>query len=101
MRVCSEPGCPTLIPDAGRCPTHARAIDRARGTRQARGYGPEHDRLRAQWKPKVETGNVRCARCRRFINPGDAWDLGHDDEDRSKYTGPEHQACNRATAGRR
>lgn len=101
MRVCGQPGCPELIPTPGRCTKHARAADRARGTRQARGYNAAHDRLRAEWAPKVATGNVRCARCRRFIPADTPWDLGHDDNDRTKHTGPECVACNRATAGRR
>jgi hypothetical protein len=34
----------------------------------------------------------------RSILPGQDWDLGHDDYDRSRYTGPEHRRCNRQTS---
>ena len=37
MKVCSQPGCPELTRD-GRCPTHRRDADRARGTAAQRGY---------------------------------------------------------------
>ncbi|OZF33185.1 hypothetical protein CH296_11150 [Rhodococcus sp. 14-2496-1d] len=83
------------------CPAHRQARERGRGTRQQRGYGVEHDRLRAQWKPRVATGNVRCSRCSKLIAASEPWDLGHDDHDRTKWNGPEHEACNRATTGRR
>jgi hypothetical protein len=42
---------------------------------------------------------VDCARCGERIEPGEPWDLGHDDVDRSRYTGPEHRRCNRSTRG--
>ncbi|MEH6794032.1 MAG: hypothetical protein V7694_07825 [Rhodococcus sp. (in: high G+C Gram-positive bacteria)] len=48
----------------------------------------------------MEGGAVMCGRCKQLIHPQSEWDLGHDDRDRTKYTGPEHLACNRATAGR-
>lgn len=103
--VCSTPGCPT-ISDQPRCTEHRREawrqLDQQRGSRQERGYGTEHDRLRREWAPKVATGNVRCWRCGRYIAPGEAWDLGHHDEDRSRYRGPEHaNQCNRSAAGKR
>lgn len=89
-----------MLVKRGRCQTHRREKEQARGTRQARGYGNDHDRLRAEWAPKVKTGRVRCARCHIRITPHERWDLGHDDHDRSKHTGPEHAYCNRSAGGR-
>ncbi len=101
MKVCSEPGCPAIT-HTSRCPIHTRAAERRRGPRQARGYDRNHDRLRAQWAPKVATGTVKCWRCGEHITPTEPWDLGHDDTDRTKYRGPEHaNRCNRASAGRK
>lgn len=100
MRVCSQPGCPTLT-RSGKCDRHRREADKARGTRQERGYTAAHQRERAQWKRILDRRPWPCARCGEWIQIGDAWDLGHDDHDRSKWVGPEHPACNRATAGRK
>lgn len=99
MRVCPIPGCPHLTA-GGRCPAHARAQDKARGTRQQRGYNAEHDRLRRKLAPLVARGQARCARCGEPISPTEPWDLGHT-EDRTAWTGPEHaNRCNRAAGGR-
>ena len=70
------------------------------GTTAQRGYGGQHQRLRAQWKPTVDAGQawchaVVCLKPSRRITPGTAWDLGHTD-DRSAYIGPCHMACNRS-----
>lgn len=92
LKVCAEPGCPTLT-DRTRCAEHTKARDRARGTRQARGYGAAHDRLRAAWARKVATGRVDCARCHKRISPLEEWHLDHTD-DRTGYLGPSHAACN-------
>ncbi|WP_328339511.1 hypothetical protein [Micromonospora sp. NBC_00421] len=98
LKVCASPGCPELV-RTGRCPTHTRATDRARGTRQQRGYGPAHEQERERWRPAVERGEVDCAAptCvmpERRIKVGQLWDLGHTD-DRTTWRGPEHQLCNR------
>lgn len=102
-RVCSEPGCPVLTM-GGRCPEHRREVDKARGTRQQRGYDARHDALRSWWAPKVAAGGVTCraATClrpSRLIGRDEPWDLGHT-PDRSDWTGPEHAACNRSAGGR-
>lgn len=63
MRVCAEPGCPDLIPAGtrdGRCATHRRAKDKARGTRQERGYDADFERAKAQ--PDYVSA-TRCAEC--------------------------------------
>ena len=64
-------------------------------------YGGTHKQLRRAWAARITLGGVRCARCGDPIEPGQKWDLGHDDLDPSRYAGPEHQGCNRATNGRR
>lgn len=101
MYVCSEPGCPELVEKSGPCRAHAQAAQRRADERRPssarRGYGATHQRIRARWAPQVAAGGVKCARCDEMIIPGELWDLGHDDNDRSRYTGPEHARCNRAT----
>lgn len=65
-----------------------------------RGYGPAHQRLRARIDEVVQRGEATCWRCGRWIKPGSPWDLGHDDNDRSQYKGPEHAKCNRGAPNR-
>ena len=100
MKVCIEADCPTLT-NTTRCTTHAREQDKARGTRQQRGYDAKHEAERKRWLPIVATGGVKCWRCQAPIDPDQPWDLGHDDTDRTIYRGPECLRCNRATSPRR
>jgi hypothetical protein len=75
------------------------------GTTKQRGYSGQHPRLRKQWQPLVDAGLVSChalicLKEGRRIQPGEPWDLGHT-PDRTGWTGPEHQECNRADGTRR
>lgn len=63
-------------------------------------YGIVHQRTRAQVREVVEAGMAVCWRCRKPIRPDEPWDLGHVDGSDAEYAGPEHRACNRATARR-
>jgi hypothetical protein len=74
-------------------------VERRRSMRE-RVYGVKHRALRRTLAPFVEAGLAHCARCGEPIEPGAPWDLGHDDYDRTKYSGPEHVACNRAAPNR-
>lgn len=89
---------PSPSPVARRSRRGARRAQQAGTT--ARGYGHAHQKLRARLAPLVATGAVACARCGNPIAPTEQWDLGHDDLDRERYSGPEHARCNRATSGR-
>jgi hypothetical protein len=75
------------------------AFTQPKASAEARGYGAEHKKLRRWWAPKVATGTVRCWRCGYIIEPGQAWDLGHDDNNRSIYRGPEHRYRTRYCIG--
>ena len=84
-----------------RCPEHARAHEAKRPSSTRRGYGSAHQRLRRALAPIVQAGRATCWRCGQPIKPTDAWDLGHDDQDRAITRGPEHAyKCNRSAAGR-
>lgn len=108
-RVCActgctvHPGsCPMLV-DKGRCPPCARVTDRARGSRQQRGYDAAYDRERRRWAPKVAACTVHCHApvClmpARLILTGQAWQLGHDDN--RNIRGPEHARCNLSAGGK-
>ena len=100
LAVCSAPNCPELIPrGSGRCIAHARLVDRARGTRQERGYDRAHERERKRWARILERRTVPCARCSAPVNGADAWHLDHTD-DRAGWLGPSHATCNLSAAGR-
>jgi hypothetical protein len=100
MKVCLEPGCPSLT-NTSRCERHTRERDKARGTRRQRGYDAAHDKLRAEYQRRMDEGlEFTCWRCGRLIDIAD-WHLGHSDTDRNVYRGPECVPCNTATASRR
>jgi hypothetical protein len=64
------------------------------GSTTARGYGSQHQRLRARLAPQVAAGQAVCARCGQPIHPAEPWHLDHHDTDRSRYIGVSHEACN-------
>lgn len=80
-----------------------------RPTASARGYGYAHQKRRKRAAKQVAAGEAYCWRCLRegrsrgeaWIAPDQPWDLGHDDEDRDVYCGPECLPCNRGTGRRR
>lgn len=96
MKVCAESGCPVLTKGT-RCTTHTRGKDKARGTRQQRGYDAEYDaRRRADMQALVQGVVLTCWRCGHVVPPHD-YSLGHCDDDRSVIHGPEHlHGCNLA-----
>lgn len=98
--ICNVPNCPATATQRGRCGTHARQADQARGTRQQRGYGADYDRQRAAIVRALRRGEtVHCWRCQGVVTEPELH-LGHDDQDRSIIRGAEHRACNLAAAGR-
>jgi hypothetical protein len=102
-RACLDCGRPT---EGSRCQPcrglREAARDAGRGTREQRGYGPEHAALRRKWAARIAANqSVPCARCGQPIVSGQLWQLDHDDHDRSQYLGPSHQSCNITAANRR
>jgi len=100
-RVCPTRGCPEYILASARyCAKHARAHDKARGTKRERGYDAAFYAMRRAFEPEVAAGQARCWRCKEPIAPGSQWHLGHDDNDRAIIKGPECPPCNLSAAGK-
>ena len=77
-------------------------MGRPRKTTTQRGYDGHHKKLRKHYAIIVAAGQATCWRCNQPILADEEWDLGHDDNDRTQYRGPEHaRRCNRAAAGRK
>jgi hypothetical protein len=102
LRVCID--CMATIPAGrSRCRPCERIKDRERGTTTQRGYGAEHEAVARGYQRQMDQGQrFACWRCGRELGTrrGSDWHLGHCDNDRGIYHGPEHPACNLATAGR-
>ena len=47
--------------------------------------------------PRVAAGVMTCWRCGELIAASEAFDLGHVDDDPSRYAGAEHRRCSRAS----
>jgi hypothetical protein len=75
------------------------------GLTTRRGYGTQHQKLRAKLAPLVAAGMTRCVRCGEPIRPGQRWALDHSDAPGSHaagaYYGPSHWACNQAARNRK
>ena len=99
VKICATHRCPRIT-SARYCAEHARAHDKARGTKAQRGYNKEFQAERRVWVTMVATGEVRCWRCLKPILPGAEFHLGHDDSNRSIIRGPEHPFCNLSAAGK-
>lgn len=92
--------CPEIIStQRSYCDEHARYYELRRGTPKQRGYDKAHEKLRAEWQAKIDSGStVRCWRCGTRLAER-AWHLGHD-HDRTRYRGPECIPCNTSSGGR-
>jgi len=77
---------------------HAPCRRPGKATSDDRGYGRDHRRARAVALAAWRDGDL-CARCDLPMYHGEAVDLDHAD-DRTRYLGLSHAACNRSTAGR-
>jgi len=102
-RRCRAPGCPALVKadGTGRCPTHEREHEAARGTTTERGYGADHQAERARWQYRLDHyGSLTCVLCGKPIRPADLWHLDHT-PDRVGYRGPAHRYCNTSDGGKR
>jgi hypothetical protein len=82
-----ESGLPSPMCEGRKVSGQARARTKGRKgdvTTTQSGYGWEHQQLRKRVPRVVAAGGATCARCGLPITPGDPWDLGHDDQDRSR-----------------
>ena len=105
MRTCNGPSpgqrCPSgaLIEagSRGTCEGCSRQRERMRGSRQARGYGAQHDAVRAA---REDAYGQRCHLCGERMWPHQELEPDHT-EDRTGYRGWTHAACNHRDGAQR
>lgn len=56
MKICSKPGCPTIV-TSGRCTPHEQEAERRRGSSRQRGYDHEHE---TRFRPGVFKKDPMC-----------------------------------------
>lgn len=95
MKVCSQSGCGELV-ESGKCTTHRREYDKARGTTTERGYGAEHRAMRAALLPQAY--GKPCRYCDNRMWPHENLVLDHT-EDRDGYRGIVHADYRDCPAG--
>ena len=98
-RVCAESGCGTLVEAGvrdGRCEEHRRARDKARGTRQERGYDRAHELTREELLPQAY--GQPCRYCGQRMWPHQNLVLDHT-ADRTGYRGIVHADYRDCPAG--
>ena len=109
-RICICTGCPactgkphtydkTTSPGKQRCRPCQQKAD-ARPNTTARGYGSQHQQLRAQLLDAFVPVQP-CWRCGRPIARKADAQLGHDDNNRTRYRGLEHTKCNEGAPNKR
>jgi hypothetical protein len=100
-RACKRCGALTWNPRSPYCLEHRPSLEQrmrwAAKRTNPRGYGAEHQAVRAKYAALVASGLATCARCGGPIAKGAPFDLDHDDS-RGGYLGVSHPGCNR-TAG--
>lgn len=93
-KVCAEPSCPELT-NGTRCVKHERARDKARGTRQERGYDKAFER--AKRDPAYVTA-AHCTNCGQPFTDTNPKTAGHSTAIRDGGTGstiePHCRRCN-------
>ena len=98
-RICAKAGCPHVATTSF-CRTHQAEAERTRGNANQRGYGYQHQKLRAGIVKRIQAGEtVRCVDCNTPLTPS-TLDLGHTD-DRQGYKGAQCATCNLSDGGRR
>lgn len=102
LRVCSVPGCGTLVERGargGRCPAHRSEARRARGDRPNRYADAQRRGVLL-----AEAYGTCCPHCDELMLPGQALDFGHTTsyalDAASRPDRIEHAACNRAAGAR-
>ena len=74
------------------------AFPRSKASTTARGYGAEHQQLRAQLLPSAY--GKPCTRCGKPLLPGQALHFDHNDA-RTGYLGFAHAWCNKRAGARK